>query len=76
MNRRKIYNLLSICIFQAFSIVAIGQMTAPSDPGGEPVGSDPPLGGGAPVGGGTIIMLVMAATYGGKKVYKLRKNDK
>lgn len=76
MNRRKIYNLLIICIFQVFSIAAIGQMTAPIDPGGEPTGSDPPLGGGAPVGGGTIVMLVMAAVYGGKKAFELRKNEK
>lgn len=75
MSRRNFYNLLFICIFQVFSITAIAQMTAPIDPGGEPSGSDPPLGGGAPVGGGTIVMLVMAAVYGGKKAFDLRKND-
>lgn len=48
-------------------------MTAPVDPGGEPEGSDPPLGGGAPVGEGTIVMLIMAAAYGGKKVFELKK---
>lgn len=76
MNRRKFYNLLFICIFLVFSITAFGQMTAPIDPGGEPEGSDPPLGGGAPIGGGTIVMLVMAAAYGGKKAFELRKKDK
>lgn len=73
MNRRKYYNLLIIILFQIFSITAIGQMTAPVDPGGEPEGSDPPLGGGAPVGEGTIVMLIMAAAYGGKKVFELKK---
>lgn len=31
---------------------------------------------GAPIGSGTIILTLLAAAYGGKKVYNLRKEEK
>ena len=76
MKRNRFINLFLILIFQLFAVTAIGEMTGPSDPGGGPETGDPPLGGGAPIGGGAAIMVVMAAAYGGKKVYDLRKDRK
>jgi len=43
----------------------------PPDPGGGPTGD--PVGGGAPIGGGLIIMAVLGAVYGTKKVFDARK---
>ena len=76
MKRNRFINLFLILIFQLFAVTAIGDMTGPSDPGGGPETGDPPLGGGAPIGGGAAIMVVMAAAYGGKKVFDLKRKDK
>lgn len=46
----------------------------PPDPGGGPGGTDPPVGGGSPIGGGFIIMAVLGAAYGIRKVYDARKD--
>jgi hypothetical protein len=46
----------------------------PPDPGGGPGGTDPPVGGGTPVGGGLIIMTVLGAAYGIRKIYNARKD--
>ncbi len=40
-------------------------------PGGGPGGGAPPVGGGAPIGGGTVMLLILGAAYGGKKVFNL-----
>ena len=41
--------------------------------GNGPGGGNTPVGGGAPIGGGLIIMMVMGAAYGSRKVYQLKK---
>lgn len=46
---------------------------APPDPGGDPGGIGTPVGGGSPVGSGLIIMLSLAASYGGLKMFQKRK---
>jgi len=33
------------------------------------------MGGGAPIGGGTLILVALGAAYGGKKVYKIVKDN-
>ena len=43
------------------------------DPGG-PTGGE--VGGGAPVGSGLVILLSLAGAYGGKKAFKLIKEEK
>lgn len=57
-----------------FTTAGYAQMREPSDPGNDPVGSDP-LGGGAPIGGGTFILIGLAAAYGGKKLYNMNKEE-
>jgi len=60
--------IIAMIVFQVFSFTAFAQMMAPEDPGGEPVGEDP-IGGGAPLSGGTLILTILGAFYGVKKIY-------
>jgi len=69
---KKILSIIAVLMFfLSFSLSA--QMLGPSDPGGSPGVDDDPIGGGAPIGGGSFILMGLAAAYGGKKVYDLRK---
>ncbi len=45
----------------------------PPDPGGGPGTGGNPVGGGAPIGGGLIIMTILGAAYGSKKIFDARK---
>lgn len=63
--------VVTIIIFQLFTFTANAQMTAPEDPGGEP-GDETPIGGGAPLSEGTLILIILGAVYGSKKVFELR----
>ncbi len=72
-------NILAIGLtsfFFVLSVVLTAQTIPPPDPGGDPEpGGDTPLGGSAPIGGGTLILIGLGAAYGGKKVYKLFKDN-
>jgi len=46
---------------------------APPDPGGDPGGIGTPVGGGSPIGSGLVIMLSLAASYGGLKLFQKGK---
>ena len=46
----------------------------PGDPTGDPSG-ETPIGGGAPIGGGTFILIALGAAYGGKKIYRIKKES-
>jgi len=65
-----------LVLFQVVVIASFAQMTAPSDPGGDPEGGgDPPLGGGAPIGSGTIVLMSLAAAYGARKIHYLNNEE-
>ena len=52
--------------------------TVNAQPGNPPGGSENngnPIGGGAPIGGGSLILIGLAAAYGGKKIYNLKKEN-
>ena len=52
----------------------IGLADAPPDPGGDPgTSGGTPVGGGSPIGGGFLITMVLAAVYGTRKTFILRK---
>jgi len=51
------------------------QMMGPSDPAGDPEQGGGALGGGAPIGGGAGILLALGVAYGGRKAYKLYKEE-
>jgi hypothetical protein len=59
-------------------ILAIGALNAQSPPppngGDNPTEGNTPVGGGAPIGSGLVLLMAMAAGYGGKKVYDFRKS--
>ncbi len=52
----------------------IADTGTPGDPPGTPTGGTP-IGGGAPIGGGSIILLGLAAIYGGRKLYQINKEE-
>jgi hypothetical protein len=66
-----IFTLMVVMFLMTNPLAA--QSFEPGDPGGTPTG--PPMGGGAPIGGGTFILLALGATYGGKKLYTLQKEE-
>jgi len=70
--KNNIRSLIAIIVFLC-SPLFLADVFAdqPPDPGGGPTGD--PVGGGSPIGGGLIIMTVLGAAYGTKKVFDARK---
>lgn len=68
-------SILFIILFLAVSGLN-AQSMAPQNPPGGPELGDKPIGGGAPVSGGIMILMGLAAAYGGKKVYHLISDEK
>ncbi len=72
--------IITSAIAIALSLPLILSAQTPPHPGGDPsTGGHTTVGGnapGAPIGSGTIILTLLAAAYGGKKVYNLRKEEK
>jgi hypothetical protein len=60
----------------AFLVMAPVFMFAQPHPNGgaAPTGSNQPVGPSAPIGSGTLILMVLAAAYAGKKVYEMRSS--
>ncbi len=76
-NMKKYISFITVLVVILFFAIAglNAQSMAPSDPPGGPEAGDDPIGGGAPISGGTLIILGLAAAYGGKKVYQLYKQE-
>lgn len=73
MKKLKIILAGLFFLFLSFGVMAQGD--PPPPPGGHgDDGDQPPEG--AAVGGGIFILLSMGAAYGGKKVYKLMKENR
>lgn len=70
-----IKHILTTLTILVFSLLAFPQMMEPEDPGGDPVGEDP-LGGGAPLSGGTLVLTILGAAYGARKMYSKRLTKK
>jgi len=65
--------MLSIVLMiSRFSLLAQAPPVPPTNAG---TGGDPVGGGGAPIGSGLILLILLAAGYGGKKVYEVRKKQ-
>ncbi len=74
--------IITSAIAIALSLPFVLSAQEPPHPNG---GEDPSTGGhttvgggtpGAPVGSGLVILSILAAAYGGKKVYQLHKDEK
>ncbi len=57
--------LLIVLKISGFSLLA----QAPPPPPGDAGSSGGPVGGGAPIGSGIVLLISLAACYGGKKVF-------
>jgi hypothetical protein len=72
--------IIKIIVISAFFITAPLFILAQNPPhpngGNAPGGGNTPVGGGAPIDGGLFLMLALAATYGSRKIYFLRKDSK
>ena len=68
---KKILTLTAILMISVFSLLAQAPPAPPNDPSNGGTGG--PVGGGAPIGSGLVLLIAMAAGYGGKKVYDARK---
>ncbi|MBN2778682.1 MAG: hypothetical protein JXR36_13635 [Bacteroidales bacterium] len=64
---KKLIGLLaSLIVIGVFNLYA-----PPADPGGGPVGDDPPVG--VPIDGGAVALLIGGAAYGVKKIRDKKK---
>jgi hypothetical protein len=72
--KKKIYSILIILSFIALPLISMAD-TGPGNPPTGPGTGDVPIGGGAPIGGGSLILLGLAAAYGGKKWYESKKEE-
>ena len=76
MNRTLFFRIIAITLFVAGTLYTRAQTPPHPNSGGAPtttgnttVGGQP---GGAPIGSGTYILFMLAAAYGGLKVYRQR----
>ncbi|MCK4678433.1 MAG: hypothetical protein KAT48_09905 [Bacteroidales bacterium] len=78
MNRKvrlyQVISLLFICIM--FFLKSVDAQPHPGQNGDSTYVGGPPINGSAPLGSGLLIMLVLGAGYGAKKIYKSKKNEK
>jgi len=63
---KKILTLTAILMISGFSLLAQAPPTPPENPSN---GGGGPVGGGATIGSGLVLLIAMAAGYGGKKVF-------
>jgi hypothetical protein len=68
---KKILAITAILMISGFALLA--QAPPPPPPGNPSNGGGGPVGGGAPIGSGLVLLIAMAAGYGGKKVFDFRK---
>jgi hypothetical protein len=71
--KKAMKSLLIAGLFLTLPLLALSQTPPHPNNGGGPGSGNTPVGGGAPIGGGLIIMMVMGAAYGSKKVYNAFK---
>ncbi|MEZ5083702.1 MAG: hypothetical protein R2750_09655 [Bacteroidales bacterium] len=71
--KKTLLKLSAIAVMMLLSFGLFAQNPPHPNGGGAPGGGNTPVGGGAPIDGGLTFMLLMAAAYGSKKLYKVKK---
>lgn len=66
-HMKKLIKNLGILAFVFMASMAFSQTPPPPNNGNTGGGGGNPVGGGAPVGSGLVILVAMAAAYGGQK---------
>jgi len=71
---KKILAIITILMISGISLMA---QAPPPPPPDDPSngGTGGPVGGGAPIGSGIVLLITLAASYGGKTVYNFRKRN-
>ncbi len=69
--------MFALILFGFMALSQISQAQAPPPPPGVKGGdtNGVPGGGGAPIGSGMVLLITLAAGYGGKKVFDFRKKS-
>ncbi|MFZ4707487.1 MAG: hypothetical protein ACOYMF_15925 [Bacteroidales bacterium] len=70
---KTIKRLIVTTAFIAAICVLNAQSPPPPNGGNNPTGGNTPVGGGAPIGSGIVLLITLAAGYGGKKVFDFGK---
>jgi hypothetical protein len=73
--KNRIFKLTAISAMVLLSFGLFAQNPPHPNGGNGPGAGNTPVGGGALIDGGLIIMLLMAAAYGSKKLYVNNKKD-
>lgn len=71
--KKAIQTLTIAGLFLLIPLMSLAQNPPHPNGGSGPTGGNTPVGGGAPIDGGLSVMLILAAAYGSKKVYKAQK---
>ena len=69
--KKKTQILITILLFTFTTSTNTLFSQVPDPPGEHGSNTNQPSGGSAPIGGGIIILLGLAASYGGKKIYDI-----
>ena len=69
---KKILAITAILMIGGFSLLAQAPPVPPTNAG---TGGGPVGGGGAPIGSGIVLLISLAAGYGGKKIFDFRKKE-
>ena len=78
MKKMKKYISLITILFVILLFLSANHLMAQGGPPPPPPEDDTgqiPIGGSAPISGGTLILIGLAAAYGGKKVYRIFKEE-
>ena len=70
---KKFIKTLAIIALVTVGTTLMAQNPPHPNGGNAPGSGNTPVGGGAPIGGGLIMMMIMGAAYGARKIHQLKK---
>ena len=65
--------ILMLSVFLIIGGISLLAQAPPAPPSSANQGGTGPVGGGAPIGSGVVLLISLAAGYGGKKVFDFNK---